>query len=95
MMGCRQQKPKIGLTKSPDLVDHYSIMLVGFDIGLDELGSHQFDGMSQPLQLIGPEVGRGTGLHADQAGWNIGKKEAICERLSCLLNNRLPCSSTP
>lgn len=22
-------------------------------------------------------------------------KEAICERLSCLLNNRLPCSSTP
>lgn len=50
-------------------------MLVGFDIGLDELGSHQFDGMSQPLQLIGPEVGRGTGLHADQAGWNIGKKE--------------------
>lgn len=49
-------------------------MLVGFDIGLDELGCHEFDGMSEPLQLIGPEVGRSTGLHADQAGWNIGKK---------------------
>ena len=65
-------------------------MLVGFDIGLDELGCHEFDGMSEPLQLIGPEVGRSTGLHADQAGWNIGKKEAICERLSCLLNTHLP-----
>lgn len=49
-------------------------MLVGFDIGLDELGSHQFDSMSHPLQLIGPEVGRGTGFHADRAGWDIGKK---------------------
>ncbi|AZU48874.1 hypothetical protein C3B79_3122 [Aeromonas hydrophila] len=27
-------------------------MLVGFDIGLDELGSHQFDGMSQPSMPI-------------------------------------------
>ncbi len=24
MTGCRQQKPKIGLTKCPDLVDHYT-----------------------------------------------------------------------
>ncbi len=24
MTGCRQQKPKIGLTKCPDLVDHYN-----------------------------------------------------------------------
>jgi hypothetical protein len=27
MTGYRQQKPKIGLTKCPDLVDHYSQLL--------------------------------------------------------------------
>ncbi|WP_429123513.1 hypothetical protein, partial [Aeromonas veronii] len=26
MTGCRQQKPKNGLTKCPDLVDHYKVM---------------------------------------------------------------------
>ncbi|WP_429072537.1 hypothetical protein, partial [Aeromonas veronii] len=27
MTGCRQQKPKLGLTKCPDLVDHYSLRM--------------------------------------------------------------------
>ncbi|WP_429070946.1 hypothetical protein, partial [Aeromonas veronii] len=26
MTGCRQQKPKLGLTKCPDLVDHYNLL---------------------------------------------------------------------
>lgn len=53
-----RHKPHIG--SSDGFADSFcisSIMLVSFDIGLDELGSHQFDGMSQPLQLIGLEVG--------------------------------------
>jgi hypothetical protein len=51
--------------------------------------------MAHRYQFIGPEMSRCTGLHADQTGWDVGKKEAICARLSCLLNNRFPCSSTP
>jgi hypothetical protein len=72
-----------------------SIMLIGFNIGFDELRGHQFDIMAHRYQFIGPEMSRCTGLHADQTGWDVGKKEAICARLSCLLNNRFPCSSTP
>ncbi len=95
MTGYRQQKPKNGLTKCPDLLfavfnrhkahvraaHHLAnslcigrIVLVGFDVKFYELGSNQFDGMSQPLQLISSEGRRGTGLHADQAVWKIGKK---------------------
>jgi hypothetical protein len=82
-------KPHIG--SSDGFADSFCISSIMF-FGFDELGSYQCDGMAQPLQFIGPEVGRGTGFHADKAGWDIDKKEAICERLSYLLNNRVPCS---
>ncbi len=31
MTGCRQQKPRLGLTKCPDLVDHYNMSGQEFD----------------------------------------------------------------
>lgn len=49
--------------------------------------SMSYDVKLIPTQWNDPVLGvyqrRGGGLHNDQAGDNIGKKEAICERLSC------------
>jgi hypothetical protein len=69
-------------------------MLIGFNIGFDELRGHQFD--------YGPSISvywpRNEQMHRPPCRSNrVGcwQKEAICARLSCLLNNRFPCSSTP
>jgi hypothetical protein len=73
-----------------------SIMLIGFNIGFDELRGHQFDIMAHRYQFIGPEMSRCTQASMPiKQGGMLAKKEAICARLSCLLNNRFPCSSTP
>ena len=37
MTGYRQQKPKIGLTKCPDLVDHYNLAECVFDCAASEV----------------------------------------------------------
>lgn len=70
-------------------------MLVGFDIGLDELGSNKFDRMSQLLSLLAQKWAYAHASMPIRYGGKLVKKEAICERLSCLLNNCLPCLSTP
>ncbi|QPW26825.1 hypothetical protein F8538_08340 [Edwardsiella ictaluri] len=51
-----------------------SIMLIGFDIGLDELRGHQFDVMAHRHKLTDPEVSRSTGFHAAQTWRDVGKK---------------------
>ena len=50
------------------------IVLVGLDVGFDELGSHQFDGVTQVLELACPVVGAAAGLHTDQARGQVDQK---------------------
>lgn len=51
-----------------------NIVPVGLDVGLDELGCHQFDGVTKTLQLARSVVGAAAGLHTDPAGWQVHKK---------------------
>jgi hypothetical protein len=41
--------------------------------GLHILGRDQAYVMAKRLELAGDVVGSGTGLHADQAGWEVGQ----------------------
>ena len=50
------------------------VVLVGLHVGLDELGRHQLDGVPEQLELARSVVRTTTGLHADQARGQIGKK---------------------
>lgn len=43
-------------------------------VGLDELGCHQFDGVTKTLQLARSVVGAAAGLHTDPAGWQVHKE---------------------
>lgn len=45
--------------------------------------------------MVTPKVDRSTVFHTDQTWRDVGKKGSIFARLSCLLNNLLPCSSIP
>lgn len=95
LRGFERQEPHVG--SSDCFTNRFcvcSIVLIGFNIGFDELRGHQFGVMVHRHQFLGPEMSRYAVLHADQTGWDVGKKEVTCARLSCLLNNRLPCSST-
>jgi hypothetical protein len=50
------------------------IVLAALDVGLDVLRRHQPHVMTKRRQLARPEMGRGAGLHADQAGRQTGKE---------------------
>ena len=47
------------------------IVLVGLDVGFDELRCHQVDGVTKTCQLARPVVGTAAGFHADQASWQV------------------------
>jgi hypothetical protein len=71
-----------------------SIMLIGFNIGFDELRGHQFDIMAHRYQFIGPEMSRCTGLHADpnrvgcwQKGGHLCPSELFVEQPFSVLVN--------
>lgn len=51
-----------------------SIMLIGFEIGLDGLRGHQLDIMAHRHEFTGPKVGRSIDLHVDQTWGDVGKK---------------------
>ena len=46
-----------------------SIVLAALDVGLHIGRRHETDLVAKQLDLAGPVVGGGTGLHANQAGW--------------------------
>ncbi|MFQ2098813.1 hypothetical protein ACK33Q_20310, partial [Aeromonas veronii] len=53
MMGYRQQKPKIGLTKCPDLVDHYNHHPLPLSLGGLEGGTvYEDSDRSQPYYSL-------------------------------------------
>ena len=49
------------------------VSLVPFEERLDVLGRDQAHVMAERLELAADVVSPGTGLHADQAGWDIGQ----------------------
>jgi hypothetical protein len=50
-----------------------NVVLVGLDVGLDELRSHRLDGMAQALELARPVVHAATCLDADQTRREVGE----------------------
>jgi hypothetical protein len=52
------------------------VVLVALHVRLDELRSHQANGVAQDLQLARPVVRARTGLHTDQTGRKVGKKRS-------------------
>lgn len=51
-----------------------AIILVGLDVGFDELGCHKFDRVPEFPELPRPVVCAAAGLHANQAGFQIGEE---------------------
>jgi hypothetical protein len=49
------------------------VSLMPLEEGLHILGRDQAYVMAKRLELAGDVVGSGTGLHADQAGWEVGQ----------------------
>ena len=49
------------------------IVLAALEISFDVLGRDKPDVVTQPAQLPRPEMGRGTGLQTNPAGWKLGK----------------------
>src|SRR5258708_3695765 len=50
------------------------IALGALDVALHVAWRHHPDGMTEPGQLARPIMRRATGLHADQAGWDLAEK---------------------
>lgn len=52
------------------------IVLVGLDVGLDELRRHHLDGVPERGELGGPEVGAAACLDANDAGLESSKERS-------------------
>ena len=61
------------------------IVLVGLDVGFDELGRHQAYGVPHRLQLAGPMMGTATGLQANQAGGQVDEEARHLFALECFV----------
>jgi hypothetical protein len=48
-----------------------SVILIGLDVGLYELRSHQFHRVAESFKATGEEVRSAAGFHANQAGREI------------------------
>ena len=65
------------------------VVFIGFDVGFDELGSYEFDGVAQALELASPVVGAAAGFHADQTRGQVHKERGHLVTLQLLLKNGL------
>lgn len=65
------------------------VVLVGFDVGLDELRCHEFYRVAQSRQTPRPIMGTAAGLDADEAGRPVRKERQDLMALEGFADDRL------